>query len=279
MDTHISAADVLVIAPYLEALWQYLSEEAKVRKALGISYLSYDWTGLPGWFLWLENMPGTYQIKLWGHEISDLGFSSTHALIRYYPDTNESFFDKYSKEEQRIRNTDFFDSRPIKTIKNDGDGYEHIDVDPNKTMGIPKPKMREMIHPSLFIAGEMDFVSNNRTIQSVTFRTQSHCRTCNSGGDIIRDIPGFQIIKNLVAPILSAFCLLTSSRPQLNIDSAIGETIYAETDGALVSKQNETVQEYIISMRLTEETGLLNETHAKHLLKEIRQTMEGEING
>jgi hypothetical protein len=73
----------------LDACFIFCSYAApEIRHELGIRHLSQVWTGLPSWYLWLDNTPGAFMLELRsGAQFSTDGRSYQGAVgvIRYFP--------------------------------------------------------------------------------------------------------------------------------------------------------------------------------------------------
>jgi len=87
------------------ALVQYM----QVGKEGELEYVSRSECSQLGWFFWIRNVPGVYEIELKGKnpEKNRQGSGREEFYVRYYPSLEEEVLEEYSVQEQVIR----FDSK------------------------------------------------------------------------------------------------------------------------------------------------------------------------
>lgn len=83
-----------------------------------LEYVSRSECSQLGWFFWLKNVPGVYEIELKGDnpETNQQGTGREDFYVRYYPALDEEVLEEYSVQEQVIRfDSTVFDDSDITT--------------------------------------------------------------------------------------------------------------------------------------------------------------------
>ena len=83
-----------------------------------LEYVSRSECSQLGWFFWLKNVPGVYEIELKGDnpETNQQGTGREDFYVRYYPALDEEVLEEYSVQEQVIRfDSTVFDDSGITT--------------------------------------------------------------------------------------------------------------------------------------------------------------------
>lgn len=83
-----------------------------------LEYVSRSECSQLGWFFWLKDVPGVYEIELKGNnpETNQKGTGKEEFYVRYYPDLDEEVLECYSVQEQIIRfDKNIFDDSDITT--------------------------------------------------------------------------------------------------------------------------------------------------------------------
>ncbi len=83
-----------------------------------LEYVSRSECSQLGWFFWLRNVPGVYEIELKGEnpEKNRQGSGREEFYVRYYPSLDEEVLEEYSVQEQVIRfDSTVFDDSGITT--------------------------------------------------------------------------------------------------------------------------------------------------------------------
>lgn len=96
------------------ALVLYMQES----KERDLEYVSRSECSQLGWFFWLKNVPGVYEIELKGEspEANQQGSGREDFHVRYYPALDEEVLEDYSVQEQVIRfDQSVFDDSDITT--------------------------------------------------------------------------------------------------------------------------------------------------------------------
>jgi len=78
-----------VIRERLEACFIFCSYAApEIRHELGVQHLSQVWTGLPSWYIWLDDTPGAFMLELRGgarFSTNGISYQGAVGVIRYFP--------------------------------------------------------------------------------------------------------------------------------------------------------------------------------------------------
>ena len=95
----------------LDACFIFCSYAApKIRHELGVRHLSQVWTGLPSWYVWLNDTPGAFMLEMRsGAHFSANGIRHQGAVgvIRYFPSKDSTDF--LNKEEATFLQSEAFD--------------------------------------------------------------------------------------------------------------------------------------------------------------------------
>jgi hypothetical protein len=101
----------------LDRIFRLITPNPAAMEIAGIRAISEKITGLPGWYFWLNDHPGVYALELFNSAVSNCfkDFDEKHYtgnfVIKYYPPVGENnYFETFSKCEQILRLSDFFDS-------------------------------------------------------------------------------------------------------------------------------------------------------------------------
>lgn len=278
----------------LETIWQYVLDCAEIKDTLNIKYISYDWLGDPGWFIWLEDVLGVYQFKIKDYTIIDSGNLHINTLIRYFPNPQEDCFHKFSFAEKIVRKSELFPKSNVSTIKCDDD-TEWIEVDSTKVFGIPNPQGRKFIHPSLFIIGEMSLEFNQRKLTNIEIKSQNVFRTISIDGiyfqgkngkeklleplSIDRSVRGFNLTWKFASKIAIIYMLICSKYPNIYCESYKGIELLEKENNEIKKRENDEIKEYVIKMDFNKSKEKLNEINIKDLKYRLNKKIKGDLIG
>lgn len=276
----------------METIWQNVLDSEELKEMLSIKYISYDWIGNPGWFIWLEDTTGVYHFEIKDYYTTDLQYSCVNMIVRYYPDLEEKCFSTFSLGERVVRKSELFKNSNISTIKSDGEDYEWIEVDELKTYGIPVPQGRKLIHPSLFIIGEMNFIFNERDLMKIDIISQNIYRTINQDGvvmegktgynqllypgEIDRKVEGLKLITKFASKIAMVHIFIDKKYPEINIDILDGDELLEISTKEIEIMKNKELKKYIINLDFEKAKSCFSKVDILEFEHDINNRIKGD---
>ncbi len=169
----------------------------KKKESCGLEYISRSENAPLGWFFWLREVPGVYELELKSREEKgrqDRG----NFYLRYYPAREESVLEKYSVEEQLLRFDEsvFEDSVisgpaeahtaqelcPCCAVSSHGheechdhEGHHHGETVPaQRKKGIPGLRKKFRMNKDLYAIGELAVITKPDGYLSAEISTKEH---------------------------------------------------------------------------------------------------------
>lgn len=154
-----------------------------------INYLSPIQGEEPGWYIWLHNCPGVYELQLLEWKTVNEKESSSF-LLKYYPSLEEEAFDRLSFKEQVTRLSEYFDNTPIKKVFTKNCPCSSLSTNHQQSQplikGIPRWFHRKNINSTLFTIGEIKFKIIHERLLEITLTSQDHLRLCTLPGITVK---------------------------------------------------------------------------------------------
>ncbi len=195
----------------LSECWLYCRSTENKR----IQFLSAVPEAEPGWYLWLHEHPGCYELSLLDGQSNDADQVSRF-LIRYYPEPTDPVFDQLAIAEQVVRLSELFDDSPIRPVEGSECACSHgchHDHTHERIKGIPRLADRARMNRSLFSIGELSFRFCNGELCEVSLSSQDRLIQYSTSGIAVpsangstqlvlpggldRNLPGWELAKHL----------------------------------------------------------------------------------
>jgi len=216
----------------------------KKKECCGLEYISRSENAPLGWFFWLHEVPGVYEMELRHREENDRQDQGIFYL-RYYPDREEAVLEKYSVEEQLLRfDESVFDDSVISgpqeghteqelcpccavSSHSHGDGHDHGShqlgeaVITERRKGIPGLRKKFRMHKDLYTIGHLTVTTRPDEYLSAEIRTKEHLRSYApegitleregerielvKRGGVNRDVPGRELAERFMQFFVRSF--------------------------------------------------------------------------
>ena len=178
----------------------------KIREHIGLKGVSQFFHSGEGWYFWLLQRKGVYEIEFLGREEKNSRVSIEFSL-KYYPHPDEAVFADYSIFEQLMRLQYPFEQN------------------------CPTPQCRENLSPHFFYIGKINLLwydeavllsvcSQNRWIEYLKQglkikNNEGVLQEVLGAGEKDRNIPGWDLSFDFYNCLMKAFCFAYRSAPQL----------------------------------------------------------------
>lgn len=178
------------------------------KGASGLDYMSRIDGEPASWYLWINKVPGVYELKLKSFQETSTGEQCSFYL-KYYPAEEEEVFDDYSCAEQFVRLGDLFDQEIVRISeseeicpccggKNENCKDRRHNFLVKRPKGIPTLARRKLLDDSLFEVGELGLVMQEGKLTNCSLKTQRLYETRPAEGIYVKDDQG--VLQELVAP-------------------------------------------------------------------------------
>lgn len=216
------------------------------KAASGLDYLSRIDGEPASWYLWLNKVPGVYEIKL-KEAHTAAGIEQSSFYLKYYPDENEAVFDAYSCAEQLLRLGELFDQNLVRISESEeicpccgGKDVNCRDARHNflvrRPKGIPTLTRRQLLEESLFTIGEIRFEMQDSEISKCILVTEKLYETRAEDGIYLTDSSGKD--QELVAP-----GAVDRSLPGYELSRRIYDFVISKMMGALEYTPGEEIMQ------------------------------------
>ena len=181
----------------------------------GLEYVSRSHTAAMGWYYWLQDAAGVYEIEL--KELRKEG-KEADFYLRYYPDTEEEVLEDYSVAEQLLRfNEELFNDNVIgdeeheicpccsvPDMEHQGEHCHHHHEESHRKVGIPVLSKKFDMNKKLFTIGILTINTQDKAIvalktaerlqeiskEGISFTKEGQEYELVAPGGIDRNIPG-----------------------------------------------------------------------------------------
>lgn len=178
------------------------------KGASGLDYMSRIDGERASWYLWINKVPGVYEVKLKSFKETAKGERCSFYL-KYYPAEQEEVLDDYSCAEQLIRLGELFDQEIVHISESEEicpccggkdenckDRRHYFMV--KRPKGIPTLARRKLLDDALFEVGELGLEMQEGKLTKCSLKTQSLYETRSVEGIYVKDKQG--VLQELVAP-------------------------------------------------------------------------------
>lgn len=178
------------------------------KAASGLDYMSRIDGEPASWYLWINKVPGVYELKLKSFKERENGEQCSF-FLKYYPAEEEEIFDDYSCAEQFIRLGELFDQEIVRISESEeicpccgGKDENCKDRRHNflvkRPKGIPTLARRKLLEDALFEVGELGLEMQEGKLTNCYLKTQEIYETRPAEGIYVKDEQG--MLQELVAP-------------------------------------------------------------------------------
>ncbi|MBN1827600.1 MAG: hypothetical protein JW884_00435 [Deltaproteobacteria bacterium] len=194
---------------YVDSLLHDIMNRDNAKERSNFQYVSFDWSGLPGWYFWPKGRDGVYALKELENERHDRqnGHNACFALY-YYPALHEAAMADYSLFERVVRKSELFDENEIHVSGCSCHHGEEIAAKPtawggiHRSKGIPTHYGREVMSPDLFVVASVELEWTKEQLAGCTVRAPERWRTV-VGDKLDRNMPCWDLAWSFVEALAS----------------------------------------------------------------------------
>jgi len=239
----------------LNEVFQHIFQSAGARAYLGFSQISQVASdeGLPGWYLWFDDMKGACYIGITGWNARHSDKVPTNAwqrepprdvclVLRYFPDMEEKLFETFSCFEQIFRMGPHFDATGTTTFEGSRTMPENFFVVGHMIISFHEPH------------GDIDFFCQAperwreyRTDGLTLVDSEGTTMALLAPGECDRDVEGWNLSRHIFDKIVSAYSFL-SRRPPSVVGVAAGPSneFQIDTFNNIHEIKNERWKEFLL---------------------------------